>query len=701
MGKLFNLPKRKDEDMFAVIKRATEYVAPKITLQSTSLADRIKFVQDNITKHEHLLLDTDEKFLNYIEEIKNDPVVALDTETNGLSFKDQQQLVGLCIMGSNNVPAYVPVGHIDNITEELEENQVSKECLKEGLNRLFKRKHKFVYHHYYYDAVVLYFVLGYIPPVDFDTMVASHLLNENESHNLKDLFIKYIMNGNEEVDKFAEVFGNTPFCYIPSDLGANYAAYDTYMTMKLYEFQLPYLTKGTEDCKDYELKKIVDLFYEVEIPLLPILADMKIRGIEFDFKRAKELHEKYTQLKDEAEKKLNSLIPEPINYNSPKQVAELLYDKLNLPEVDGRKTDEATLSKIDSAVTKAILEVKTYDKLLGSFIDKLTKQAQEDGKIHCNLNSCGTKTGRLSSSEPNNQQIPSQYGEIRNMFCAGGDKVLISCDYSKQEIVVAAFTSEDENLKEAFHKNLDVYSHIASLAFKKPYEDCLEHCPDGTVNKEGKKRRKAAKAVTLGLLYSKGVKATAEDLGITYQEAEAIVNDVFTAFPKLAEEIKKTEKEVVAKGMVNSISGRRRRLPNAQLPEYEFPTKDKYEIAKLKAGIKRCRNYYELQTYLSRNGIKSNRGFIAKALRQSFNSRIQGEASVIMKRAMVGVAMNEELKKLGCVMRLSIHDELLVTCPKENAKRVSELVVKEMIEAGGVCKELLKCDVEVMENWKG
>ena len=122
-----------------------------------------------------------------------------------------------------------------------------------------------MYHHYYYDAVVLYFVLGYIPPVDFDTMVASHLLNENESHNLKDLFIKYIMNGNEEVDKFAEVFGNTPFCYIPSDLGANYAAYDSYMTMKLYEFQLPYLTKGKEECKDYELEKIVDLFYEVEL----------------------------------------------------------------------------------------------------------------------------------------------------------------------------------------------------------------------------------------------------------------------------------------------------------------------------------------------------------------------------------------------------------------------------------------------------
>ena len=301
----------------------------------------------------------------------------------------------------------------------------------------------------------------------------------------------------------------------------------------------------------------------------------------------------------------------------------------------------------------------------------------------------------------NLQNIPSQYGEIRNMFYAGEDRVMLSCDYSKQEIVVAAFTAEDENLKEAFHKDLDIYSHVASLAFKLPYEDCLEHYPDGKVNKEGKKRRKQAKAVVLGLLYSKGVKATAEDLGITYQEAENIINDVFTAFPKLAEEIKKTEKEVVAKGMVNSISGRRRRLPDAQLPEYEFPTKDKYEIAKLKAGIKRCRNYYELQTYLSRNAIKSNKGFIARALRQSFNARIQGESSVIMKRAMINIANNDELKRLGCKIMITIHDECVVTCPKENAERVAELVSSEMIEAGGVCKELLKCDVEVMENWKG
>lgn len=701
MGKLFNLPKRKDEDMFAVIKRATEYVAPKITLQSTSLADRIKFVRDNITKHEHLLLDTDEKFLNYIEEIKNDPVVALDTETNGLSFKDQQQLVGLCIMGSNNIPAYVPVGHIDNITEELEENQVSKECLKEGLNRLFKRKHKFVYHHYYYDAVVLYFVLGYIPTVDFDTMVASHLLNENESHSLKDLFVKYIMNGNEEVDKFAEVFGNTPFCYIPSDLGANYAAYDSYMTMKLYEFQLPYLTKGTEECKDYELEKIVDLFYEVELPLLPILVDMRIRGIEFDFKRAKELHEKYTQLKDEAEKKLNSLIPEPINYNSPKQVAELLYDKLNLPEVDGRKTDADTLAKLDNAVAKAIVEVKTYDKLLGTFIEKMTREAREnDGKIHCNFNSCGTNSGRFSSSSPNLQQLPSKFNDVRNMFKARDGYKLMGLDFSKQEIVIAAETANDDNLRDAFYKNLDVYSHMASLAFKVPYEDCLEFYPDGTTNKEGKKRRGQAKAVLLGINYGKGIKATAEDLGITYQEAENLIEDIHKAFPKLSAEIKYTEECVKKLGYVESISGRRRRLPDAMLPEYEFPTKNKYEIAKLKAGLNRCRGFNERLSYLRANGIKNNTGFIARALRQSFNARIQGEAAIQCKKALLAMSTSERFKELGVGVVITVHDEQILEFPAEYEEEVRELATKYMKGSSPHFKLEMGVDVKVMKNWE-
>ena len=700
-GLLFNIPKRKEVDPYSIIKKTQEYVPPKINIRGTSLADRIKTIEDNIIEHPHLLLNSDKKFVEYMDKALKSTYCALDCETHGLEFNQQKKIVGLCIMGDGLEPAYVPVGHIDNITEELETEQVTMECLKTQLLRLFRSSVKLIYHNYYYDAVVLYFVCGIIPPIYFDTYPCSCLLNENESHSLKDLYKKYILEKEGEVDKFSELFDGIPFCNIPSHIGANYAAQDSKMTMDVFKFFLPFVTKGTPECEEYRLEKISDLLYGVEIPLLPILVDMKIRGIEFDFKRAKELHDKYTKLRDEAEEKLNSLIDIPVNFNSPAQVATLLYDHLKLPQIDGRSTSADILGKLDHPVAKAIVEVKTYDKLLGTFIDKLTKQARETGgKIHCNFNSNGAQaTGRFSSNSPNLQNIPSQYSDIRSMFYAGDGNVMISCDFSKAEIVIAAETTDDDNLREAFYRGLDVYSHMASLAFKVPYEDCLEHYPDGTVNKEGKKRRKQSKMVLLGINYGKGTKATAEDLGISYEEAQKIIDDIHKAFPKLTEGINQTEEFVKKHGYVESISGRRRRLPDAQLPEYEFPTKDKYEIARLKAGIRQCRSFNDRMSYLARNNIKNNSGFIARALRQSFNGRIQSENAVLIKRAMLAFGTDIVAQQLDAKLILTIHDECVVICPERNMERVRELLIKHMKNSAVGFKLELGCDVEVERHW--
>lgn len=700
-GLLFNIPKRKEVDPYSIIKKTQEYVPPKINIRGTSLADRIRTIEENIVEHPHLLLNSDKKFVEYMDKVLKREYCALDTETTGLDFQDQKQIVGLCIMGDGLEPAYVPVGHIDNITEELEVNQVSVEYLKTQLLRLFKSNVKLIYHNYYYDAVVLYFVCGIIPPIYFDTYPCSCMLNENESHSLKDLYMKYILEKDGEVDKFSELFNGIPFCNIPSNIGANYAAQDSKMTMDVFKFFLPFVTKGTPECEEYRLDKISDLLYDVEIPLLPILVDMKIRGIEFDFKRAKELHDKYTKLRDDAEDKLNSLIDIQVNFNSPAQVASLLYDHLKLPQIEERSTSAEVLEKLDHPVAKAIVEVKTYDKLLGTFIDKLTEQARNtNGKIHCNYNSNGAQsTGRLSSSNPNLQQIPSGFSDVRNMFYAGDGNIFIFSDYSKQEVLLSAITADDDELLHAFKENLDVYSHVASLAYKVPYEDCLEHSPDGSVNKEGKQRRKNCKAIVLGLLYGKGTKAISEDLGITYDEAQAIVDDIFTAFPKLAQEIKKTEEQVKKYGMVESISGRRRRLPDAQLPEYEFPTKDKYEVARLKAGIRQCRSFNDKMSYLARNNIKNNSGFIARAVRQAFNGRIQSEAAVVTKRALINIANNKRLQELGAKLVLTIHDENGLICKIEDREEVAKIMVDCMVSAGIGFKVPLTCDVEFNVNW--
>ena len=701
MGHLFNIPTRKEQNVFEIVKTVNTYELPKINIRGTSLADRIKTIEENIIHHDHLLLNTDEMFENYMTKTLKSTYCALDTETFGLEFNQQKNIVGLCIMSDNQEPAYVPVGHIDNITEELEVNQVSVEYLKIQLLRLFKSNVKLIYHNYYYDAVVLYFVCGIIPPIYFDTYPCSCLLNENESHSLKDLYMKYILEKDGEVDKFSELFNGIPFCNIPSHIGANYAAQDSKMTMDVFKFFLPFVTKGTPECEEYRLEKISDLLYCVEIPLLPILVDMKIRGIEFDFKRAKELHDKYTKLRDDAEDKLNSLIDIQVNFNSPAQVASLLYDHLKLPQIEERSTSAEVLEKLDHPVAKAIVEVKTYDKLLGTFIDKLTEQARNtNGKIHCNYNSNGAQsTGRLSSSNPNLQQIPSGFSDVRNMFYAGDGNIFIFSDYSKQEVLLSAITADDDELLHAFKENLDVYSHVASLAYKVPYEDCLEHNPDGSINKEGKQRRKNCKAIVLGLLYGKGTKAISEDLGITYDEAQAIVDDIFTAFPKLAQEIKKTEEQVKKYGMVESISGRRRRLPDAQLPEYEFPTKDKYEIARLKSGIRQCRSFNDKMSYLARNNIKNNSGFIARAVRQAFNGRIQSEAAVVTKRALINIANNKRLQELGAKLVLTIHDENGLICRIEDREEVAKIMVDCMVSAGIGFKVPLTCDVEFNVNW--
>lgn len=299
----------------------------------------------------------------------------------------------------------------------------------------------------------------------------------------------------------------------------------------------------------------------------------------------------------------------------------------------------------------------------------------------------------------NLQQIPSGFSDVRNMFYAGDGNIFIFSDYSKQEVLLSAITADDDELLHAFKKNLDVYSHVASLAYKVPYEDCLEHNPDGSVNKEGKQRRKNCKAIVLGLLYGKGTKAISEDLGITYDEAQAIVDDIFTAFPKLAQEIKKTEEQVKKYGMVESISGRRRRLPDAQLPEYEFPTKDKYEIARLKSGIRQCRSFNDKMSYLARNNIKNNSGFIARAVRQAFNGRIQSEAAVVTKRALINIANNKRLQELGAKLVLTIHDENGLICKIEDREEVAKIMVDCMVSAGIGFKVPLTCDVEFNVNW--
>ena len=432
---LFSLPKRTDEDISNILRKTQEKHKPKIKLKKGTLMERIssisRLVERNLgnSKNDFLLITDEQEWVDYCKKAVEDGVVAIDTETTSLD-NILCDIVGISMKSPSQKAMYIPIGHTSPITELLLRNQISREKVKEGLQILIDGKVKVFMHNAYFDIVLIKKEFGIWLWATFDTLNAAHLLNENEEHGLKYLYVKYCTGG-QKADKFAELFGAIPFNYIPPEVGFPYAAKDADMSLALGEFYEPFLTVGTQECTDYKLERIAKLFWEVEMPIQKVVCDMKIRGVNFDFARSRELKEKYTKLLEEAkenfakavsplEKEIRERmeimgdIEYPLNFNSPKQLQILIYDIMKtgvifqkeprgtgkhvMNAVMGQKKYEGTLLR---EIFSALGEVKKYDKLIGSFIDKLTEDALEHhGKIHCNFNQMGTESLRFSSSNP-------------------------------------------------------------------------------------------------------------------------------------------------------------------------------------------------------------------------------------------------------------------------------------------------------------
>lgn len=700
---LFKIPKRKTTNIEEIITKTQEEYKPKIKLKGTSLLDKLsainKVVKDRLGEdaENYLLLDTDEKFLEYCRKAQEAEYIAIDTETDALDNM-LANLAGVCIMSDNQKPAYAPVGHISSITETLLPNQVSKQAIVNGLGLILNKK--IIMHNGYFDIVELYTSCGIRVPVWFDTLPAAHLLNENESHSLKYLYDKYCAEGTAGVTKFADLFEGIPITLIKPNIAKAYAAHDAEMTMKLFKFQYQYICAEQELCRKYDLIRLANLFWNESMPMIDVLVDMKLNGMDFDFEQAKRLKIKYTkQLEDAKVKFIDACMPikkkieeynethpiKPIefppNYNSSEQMRVIFYDIIKIgtvyrkdPRGTGKPVIEAILSseKLKDSpiipIVKALNEVKMYDKAISSFIDKLTEDARiHNGKIHANINIAGTRTSRLSSSNPNMQQCSSKLGDIRLMFKAPKDYVMVSCDFSKQEPCILASASNDSKLIKTFNDGIDIYSVIASMAFNCPYEDCLEHYPDGTTNKEGKQRRSTAKKIVLSILYSKGMKTLSEEMGFSLEKTTEIFNNVLNAYPEMTAWMKKIEKDAFKNGYIENMFGRKRRLPDLLLPKYEIilpKSLDKEVIDYYKALYtgklnKASREEQEIivqEAKLKNITIHLNESRIAKSQREITNFCIQSGAAYITLRAMLNIAHNKRLKELGAYMIMSIHD---------------------------------------------
>ena len=759
MGSLFKVPSRADKSQDTVIaSKSKQKSKTSATVKSGGLLGQISQIKSMVEKNlgqfkdDYIIINTPIDLHNYLNEAVNNGVLSIDTETTGLD-PILDKIVGLCLYTPNQKAAYVPINHISYVTGELVENQLTEQQVHD----------EFMWEPLYHIDIIMFnakFDIRFLRnqlniyfTCTWDCYLASRLLNENEEQKgLKALYTKYVLGGQGDAFSFDSLFKGVTFDRIPINIGYLYAAHDAIITYELYQYQKQFLYY--EEDKPFTdrngLNGVSNVFFNIEMPCIEVVCDMEDNGVLFDFEYQHKLSEKYNELLEEKidrfydicseydnailEYKIshpNNKLDTPINIASPTQIAILLYDIIKVESPDSknpRGTGESILQKINIPITKSILEYREVAKLISTYIDKLPNCVNpKDGRIHCSFNQYGADTGRFSSQDPNLQNIPSHNKDIRKMFVASDGYVLMSSDYSQQEPKVMAQLCGDEKMLQAYREGKDLYAEIASLSFNTTYDNCLEFRPDGTTNPEGKNRRTQAKSILLGVLYGRGVPSIAEQLGTTTEKAQRIKDSVFKGFPAIEQFEKDSLRMAYEKGYVTTLWGRKRRLPDLQLDEYEFRWKDGQKpdtdvldfeqeeqlqdipisvIEKYLRILRRTRPSDKRKVFERANNegiwIVDNGAKIADAQRQCVNARIQGSAADMSKLAMIKVGTDERLKELGFRLLIPVHDELIAECPEENAKECSErfaMLMSEAAESGLTIP--IKCDVELTKAWYG
>lgn len=749
---LFDTFSRSSKELDNKLKERLAKKAQPKKGKSNNLLTRINLIRKRVDENlgsyrsDYLILRNDEEIKEYFDHIIKNGICALDTETTGLNFF-QDKIVGICLYTGGEKASYIPLNHISSVYQTRIENQANIELVKDCIKKCIDANVKFIYHNGKFDLNVMETFLEF--PMNspyWDTLVASYLItNDENQRSLKDQYSKYCshLENKDKIDTlshFNDLFDGIRFDYVPVDVGYIYAARDAYMTYMLYLHQKEFFEKE-------ENKDVYKLFIEIEMPIVQVTASMQRTGVAIDMELANKLKTEYEAKLEEITQRVykeidlyedeiikyrmihyNSKLQEPINFNSNEQLAILLYDIIGCqrdPEKP-RGTDEKILTKIGLPLTDAILEYRSVNKLLSTYILAIPSKIEPStGRLHASFNQNGADTGRFSSSNPNLQNIPRD-GGIRHLFKASEGMYMVGADYSQQEPRVTAHLCGDENMINAYKTGKDLYSTMASLVYHMPYEECKEFRPDGSVNKEGKKRRSHVKAIFLGICYGKGVPSIARDLKISIDEAQTVYDSVMQGFPKFKQWADDMLVLARKKGYTTTLWGRRRYLKYIQSEKYEYsygtnrpvnfdPLFDSDDEA-INIVSQDIKDYYNSQleraNYSKRKQIveqaqkegiliKDNTGYVAEAERQVVNGIVQGSAADMTKRALVALYNHKELNELGFRLLMSVHDENIGECPKENVKRVTELLNEVMIQANNKCSVPMKCDAEISEYWYG
>jgi len=584
---------------------------------------------------------TEEEVQNVVKQLKKAEELSFDTETDSTD-PIVANLVGISLSAKGGVAFYIPV----NVEGALSQKDVLG-LLKPMLTNPNSLK---VAQNFKYDYLVLLRAgLKVAGPV-FDTMVAGYLLDASQKISMDALAKTYLNYKPVSIEtligkgKSQKSMDELPYSEV-----AQYACEDADVTYKLWE-----VLKDKLD--DDELKEIAN---ELEFPLIRVLAHMEKEGISVDVEMLEQFSEELTHDLEELEKKIFDLSGEEFNLNSPKQLGEVLFDKLGLPA--GKKTKTGQYSTSESVLTKLapeyempslVLDYRSLSKLRSTYVDALPKLVnKESGRIHTQLNQTVAATGRLSSSSPNLQNIPirtKRGREIRKAFVPADGFKLLAADYSQVELRVIASISGDENMIEAFKNGEDIHSRTAKEVFS------LDSLDDVTAD-----QRRKAKEVNFGIPYGVSAYGLASRLGISNDEGKEMIDQYFERFPGIQTYIDDTVKEAKDNGYVKTLLGRRRYIPDIN----------------------------------SRNW--NVRGF---AERTAINMPIQGTAADIIKLAMIRIDDFLRDSDYKSRMLLQVHDELIFEIHQDETEELPEKL-KEMMENAYSLDVPLDVEMGLADNW--
>ena len=576
---------------------------------------------------QYVLVDTDQKFGDFLKILATRKAIALDTETTGLDPL-KAELVGISFSFQANrgyyLPFRAPLGqstlskdkHLGQLREVLQNDKAAK-----------------IGHNIKYDQLILKGAGISLAGISFDTMVASYLLeSDRPSHSLKSLGRELL---DLEVQEITELIGTgkkqISFDQVPLEHAYNYAARDADMAWQLQDRLAQELAQAG----------LLKLFNEVEMPLVEVLAEMQHNGIKIDQNILGQMSLELQEQAHELAQKICDLAGEPFNVDSPRQLSDVLFNKLGLKPVrktkTGFSTDMAVLEKLQTQhpIAELALKYRQIAKLRNTYVDVLPRMVDpRTGRLHASFNQTMTATGRLSSSGPNLQNIPARNElgrQIRAAFIPSEpDNVLLTADYSQIELRVLAHFSKDEQLCRAFANQEDIHTFVAAQIFS---VDPAEVTPE---------QRQQAKTVNFGIIYGQTPYGLSTSLGISTTEARAFIEQYHRRYPGIHRFLDQCVNQAEQTGFVQTILGRRRRI---------------------------------------RNILSSNRAQQEFAKRTAINTVVQGSAADLIKVAMIRVHEHIREESPRVKLLLQIHDELVFELPEKQAPRHAEWIRELMSRA--------------------